>query len=349
MVFISAAYSQWMTRSRAIELRHLVALTEVARTGSFSAAADALGYTQSAISQQIARLERAVGHPLIERPGGSRPVSLTTAGHLLLGHATAITARLESINADLNALTEGGAGVLRIGCYQSVGVRIVPRILRTFQQQWPQVTVELTEAEDDGELLTAVERGDLDLTFIAYPLLPGPFAHRELLEDPYVVVTRETDPLGSDPGPIRPADLLGVPLVTYAKMREVHAIEHRLGRPELRDQIAFRSNDNGTILGLAAEGVGAAVVSWLSVDRSRPGMRTRALAGVPPRIVGIAWHQDRYRSASSEAFVRLAQQEAYVEQELIADTLSGPGSPRLGDPDGGIDEHLAREDPVHDV
>src|SRR2546427_778200 len=77
-----------------VELRHFLALEAVAREGSFGKAATALGYTQSAVSQQIATLERIVGHRLIDRPGGPKPVSLTEAGRLLLTHAGAIAARV---------------------------------------------------------------------------------------------------------------------------------------------------------------------------------------------------------------------------------------------------------------
>jgi DNA-binding transcriptional LysR family regulator len=144
------------------------------------------------------------------------------------------------------------------------------------------------------------------------------------MEDPYVVVTREDDDrLGRGEGPVRLRELDGVPLVTYAQMRAVHSIENRLGRPELREQIVFRSNDNGTILGLAAEGVGAAVISWLSVNQLPAGVRTRALEGVNPRIVGIAWHRDRYRIPASEAFVQLAAHEAGLEQSRMREALRG--------------------------
>jgi DNA-binding transcriptional LysR family regulator len=295
---------------RALELRYLLALAAVGREGSFSRAAETLGYTQSAISQQIGRLERLVGQRLLERPGGQRPVALTAAGRVLLGHAEAIVARLDSARADLRALAEGESGLLRIGCYQSVGARLLPRILREFQASWPQVRVELTEAEDDEELLHLVERGELDLTFLVYPVMAGPFAHRELLEDPYVVVVRDDSELGRDGSAVHPRDLTGHPLVTYARMRDVHAVESRLGRPELASQILLRSNDNGTILGLVAVGVGSAVISWLSVDPFRTGVRTVPLAGVAPRVVGLAWHRDRYRIPAGEAFVRVAQQEA---------------------------------------
>ena len=87
-----------------VELRHLLALQAVAEEGSFGRAARSLGYTQSAISQQIAALERIVGQRLIDRPGGPRPVTLTDAGALLLTHARAINARLAAAQADLDCV-----------------------------------------------------------------------------------------------------------------------------------------------------------------------------------------------------------------------------------------------------
>src|SRR5579863_6241104 len=109
-----------------LELRHLIALKAIAEEGSFGRAAQRLGYTQSAISQQIAVLERIVGQKLVDRPGGPRPISLTEAGELLLTHADGITARLRAAQADLVALGAGDTGPLRVGTYQSVGARVLP-------------------------------------------------------------------------------------------------------------------------------------------------------------------------------------------------------------------------------
>src|SRR5258705_12106821 len=104
-----------------VELRHLAALEAVGRTRSFGGAARELGYTQSAVSQQIAQLERLVGQQLVVRPGGPLPVSITDAGTLLLRHADSIVARLDAAQADMAAYAEGAAGPLRVGIYQSVG------------------------------------------------------------------------------------------------------------------------------------------------------------------------------------------------------------------------------------
>src|SRR5579864_2873668 len=122
-----------------LELRHLAALEAVGRTHSFGRAARELGYTQSAVSQQIANMERIVGQKLVERPGGPKPVSLTEAGDLLLRHADAIVAQLDAAEADMAALAEGAAGPLRVGILQSVGARILPTLLRRFGKDSPPV------------------------------------------------------------------------------------------------------------------------------------------------------------------------------------------------------------------
>src|SRR2546423_10883571 len=120
-----------------VEVRHFAALQALAHEGSFGRAAGRLGYTQSAVSQQVATLERIVGERLVERPGGPRAVSLTEAGSLLLRHAESIVARLQAAQADLHAMRSGEAGVLRVGTFQSAGARLLPEILPRFPDQWP--------------------------------------------------------------------------------------------------------------------------------------------------------------------------------------------------------------------
>src|SRR5437867_3522954 len=190
-----------------VELRHFLALEAVSREGTFGKAAGALGYTQSAVSQQIAALERIVGQRLVERPGGPKPVSLTEAGDVLLRHSHAIMARLSAAQADIAALADGTFGTLCIGTMQSVGARVLPTLIRRFHHDLPDV----------------------------------------------------------------------------------------------------RSDDNGTVQGLAAAGHGCALVPRLTIDASDDSIRVIEMAHqLPPRLIGIAWHRDRYRSAAARAFVDLA-------------------------------------------
>ena len=292
-------------RWRGVELRHLVALEAVGRRRSFGAAARELGYTQSAVSQQIAQLERVVGQRLVDRPGGPRRVDLTDAGRLLLRHADAIVAQLDAAQADLAAFAEGAAGPLRVGIYQSVGARILPALLRRFREEWPRVDVHVREETDAADLLRLLEHGDLDLTFADLPLPAGPFESAEVLRDPYVLLVppgseladRETAP------PLR--ELSGVPLIGWRSSGEPEA--YLRGRvPELN--IVFRTDDNGTLMGLVAEGLGLAVVPRLVVNPRNPSLVALPLGiRIPPRDIAIVWHRDRSRSAAAQAFAELAR------------------------------------------
>src|ERR671923_1641423 len=140
-----------------IELRHLAALQAIAHERSFHAAAARLGYSQSAVSQQIATLERIVGGKLIERPGGPRTVFLTDLGELVLRHAEAIVARLQAAQADAEAMVGGDLGALRVGSYQSVGEQILPALVPRFQADHAGVEISLIESESDDALLTGIE------------------------------------------------------------------------------------------------------------------------------------------------------------------------------------------------
>jgi DNA-binding transcriptional LysR family regulator len=300
-----------------VELRHLAALQAVAEEGSFGRAAERLGYTQSAVSQQIAALERLVGQRLVERPGGPRPISLTEAGELLLRHADGIVARLQAAQADLAAFAEGSAGTLRVGTYQSVGARVLPRLLREFRESWPKVEIQLTEAADDGHLLSLVERGELDLCFVMLPVGDGPFEALELMRDPHVLVLPADSPLARRRRPPTLREVAGLPLIGFRQCRSLHQVENRFRDAGLEPRIVFRSDDNGTIQGLVAAGMGAALVPLLSVEPGQHGIAVLGLADVPPRLIGVAWHRDRYRSPAVQAFVERAQRVcARVEAEL---------------------------------
>src|SRR2546423_10937298 len=159
-------YDQWL----GVELRHLAALEAVAEEGSFGRAAQRLGYTQSAVSQQIAQLEKVVGARLLERPGGPRAVSLTDAGRLLLRHADAIVARLAAAQADMAALQAGEAGPLRGGVLQSVGARLLPRLLLRFKRGFPRGSLPGVEGNTPAQLLPLVASGELDPTLPGLPL-----------------------------------------------------------------------------------------------------------------------------------------------------------------------------------
>ena len=309
-------------RSR-LDIRFFVTLDAVARTGSLSSAAKTLGYTQSAVSQQISRLETLVGQRILNRSAGSRTATLTPAGRVLLRHAESLRATLELAAADIDALASGRTGILRVGCYESVGGALLPAVLDAFTQEFPDVHVALTEVADDGELLEQVDRNDLDLTFVVFPLVEGRFTARALAKDPYVLVVREDSAIGAATGPVSLDDHPDLSLITYGPLRSVHSVEARLGRPGYRGRIAFRSNHNTTLLRLAAQGYAAAVLPAMALDPGRAGIVARPLDRVSPRIVGIAWHQDRPLSAAATGFIDAAERAASEWETRTAAALFG--------------------------
>ena len=300
-----------------LDLRHLVALKTIADEGSFGRAAERLGYTQSAISQQIATLERIVGMRLIERPGGPRPISITEAGQILLRHAEAIHARLLAAKADMQALEAGDVGRLRIGTFQSVGTRVLPTLLRRFSESHPDVEVHLREAIDEADLLELVECGELDLTFWAFADAPGPLETIELMTDPYVLVVPAGSPLAKLKRTPTLKEIALHPLVGFNNCATGAEVEARLASTGRPPNIVFRSDNNGTVQGLVGAGVGISVSPRLTVDEDDPSIEVIELQGrVPPRVITLLWHRDRHRSAAAVAFAETA---VTVCRELAAE------------------------------
>jgi DNA-binding transcriptional LysR family regulator len=284
-----------------VETRHLAALEAVIETGSFGRAGTELGYSQSAISQQIAALENAAGLRLLERPGGRKPVTPTDAGERLLRHARRASAAIRAAEADLRALAEGEAGTVRVGTFQSVGVRLLPGAMRRYVERWPDVEVRLIEAGYDEELLTLLERGEIDLAFVPENDDPT-FERTAVLTDPYVLLAPADSEIARIGRTVRPREIAGLPLIGYRRSTE--GAEAFLRSRGLDPVIVFRSDEGGTVQGLVGAGIGYAVVPLLAVERN-PDVAVLEVAGMPPRRISIAWHVDRAPTAAARAFVQI--------------------------------------------
>jgi molybdate transport repressor ModE-like protein len=302
-----------------VEMRHLAALEALESEGSFGRAAKKLGYTQSAVSQQIATLERIVGERLVERPGGPRPIALTEAGRLLLHHARAIVARLQAAQADFAALAAGESGSLRVGTFQSVGAKILPEVMRRFTDAWPNVEVELRESHSDAELADLVERGILDVTFIQLPL-DNPWLETMLvLEDEYVLVTAANSPFGDKRVPTL-REIAAQPLIGYRTCRSTDIVlDHLRAVGNVEPHFVFRSDENAVVQGLTRSGIGVAVVPRLAVDPNDRDVRITTLSPrIPSRKVGIARHKDRYHSPAARAFLSTALEVGAATTQALA-------------------------------
>jgi DNA-binding transcriptional LysR family regulator len=304
---MSATSSPYQAAWAGLEIRHLLALVAVVQTGTFSSAAEQLGYTQSAVSQQVATLERMVGTPLFERPGGPRPVRLTAAGEVLLTHARAVLARVNSAATDLRALASGDQGELRVGTLPSVGTKVLPRLLGTFRAEWPGIDIVLRESRDSAELLHAVEAGDIDVTFIDIgPYETGPLEVRPLLDDPMVFLA----PAGSPEAAQRVvsiADIAHLPMIGTRNVGCRQIIDDAFRQAPVPPNYLFRSDDHPTIQGLIGSGLAYAVLPLLTVDEHDPNVAVIPIRPAPlPRRLGIAWHPERRPPPALLPFVEAA-------------------------------------------
>jgi DNA-binding transcriptional LysR family regulator len=288
-----------------IEIRHLAALDAVAATGSFARAAQRLGYTQSAVSLQIAALERAAGTRLLERPGGRRPVVPTDAGERMLRHAVRLTAQLQAAEADLTALAEGTAATLRVGTFQSMSIRVLPDAVRRLMEVRPGVEVRLQEAPYEDELLAMVERGNLDLTFALVPP-EGPFEHIELLRDPYVLLTQAGTALAQRESAPTLAEIGRLPLVAYS--RSTYGIEALLRSRGIEPHVVFRSDESGAVQRMVAAGIGSALIPRLALEPGLGGVvALDASRRVPARQIGLVWHRDATLPEAAADFLAAVQ------------------------------------------
>src|SRR5215472_18373899 len=285
---VSSGSDPWL----GVELRHLAALDAVETEGSFGRAASKLGYTQSAVSQQIATLERIVGEKLIERPGGPRPVTLTEAGELLLRHARAIVSRLQAAQSDLAALSAGEAGSLHVGIFQSVGAKILPEVMRRFARAWPNVDVELRESHSDNALADMVERGELDLSFVQLPLENPSLETMLVLEDEYVLVTSVTSELATSGRTPTLREIADHPLIGFRNCRATEIVVDQIRATGREPHFVARTDENGVVQGLAGAGIGIAILPRLAVDPNDELVRITDLSPrLPRRQIGIARHK----------------------------------------------------------
>jgi DNA-binding transcriptional LysR family regulator len=264
-------------------------LKEVAYRGSFSAAAEALSYTQSAVSQQIAALERETEMALLERH--PRGVSLTAAGQTLVSHADGILARLDAAEASLAAIAGLRGGRLRVASFPTAGATLMPLAIATFSASYPEI--ELTLAEGEPEVIIArLRAGELDLALLfefAGETLPSEDVTRtELLEDPMYLALPSAHPLAKKER-LRLSDLAAEAWVQTASAspcaRHVVRSCHAAG---FEPNVAFESDDYQTVQGLVAAGVGVALIPELALSVVRDDIAIRALSPTPPMRQVIA-------------------------------------------------------------
>src|SRR5580693_2544626 len=197
-----------------IDLRSLRALVAVADQGSFRGAARELGYTQSAISHQIASLERNLSAPLFTRPGGRGATALTPAGSAVYRRARRVLGEVQTLTADVQAAVTGERQILRIGTFQTGTTELLPPALRTLREERPDVEVQLAEIRTNSQTYDQLADGQLDFALLVNPEPDERIQSIPLLDDPWVILTRRDSELAAVENPT--FDLLdGVDIIAW--------------------------------------------------------------------------------------------------------------------------------------
>ena len=305
-----------------LNLNRLRILTEVASRGSFSAAAESLSYTQSAVSQQIAALEAETGVTLIERL--PRGVRLTPAGEVLLEYAEGIIARLHAAEAEMAAIAGLRGGQLRMASFPTAGATLMPLAIAIFRGQHPEVTLTLAEGEPE-EIGPRLSAGEFDLALLfefegTSESLGPELARVELFEDPMFLALAADHPLAARPA-LRLEDLRTEAWIQTSASspcaRHVVRSCHAAGFDPV---VSFESDDYLTVQGLVAAGVGVALIPKLALAGAREDIAIRALAPHNPvRTVVAATPHGTRLTAAAAAMRKILTDVAtrYVGPELV--------------------------------
>jgi len=290
-----------------LDVRRMRVLREVAHHGSITAAAHALSFTPSAVSQQIATLEREAGVALVER--GPRSIRLTEAGRTLVAHTDEILARLQTAEADVQAIAGLRGGTLRVASFPTAFATIMPGAISEFRRRHPGVELTLTES-DPGSSFARLKTGELDLALVyEYDFVPlavdDALELVHLMDDPVNVLLPRAHPAARRSA-VRLIDLADESWITSTPRASCHAFVRRACNaagfePELRMQ----SDDHGTWQGLVAAGIAVALVSELSLPILHPAVVVRPVA---PRPLGRRiYAAHRVGSARSEGVAAMLE------------------------------------------
>ena len=295
-----------------IDVRRLRLLLELTRRGTVTAVAEALAYTPSAVSQQLAALEREAGVPLLERTG--RRVALTPAGMVLAGYAESVLATLEEASAALAATRDALTGPLRIGAFPSAARVILPPALVALGRDHPGLDLMVTEL-DPVDVPGALRSGALDiaLTFVYdyVPAAPDPALDTEpLLEE--VVYLATADPTRTSIEDCGDASWIAGSPGTFCHSLVLRACEASGFTPRIRHY----ADDFGTVLALVAAGQGVSLIPQLGLTGAPPQVTLTPLAS--RRRSSIACRKGTRHHPAVAAFVETIRRPAFTPVALVA-------------------------------
>ena len=300
------------------DVKQLRVLKAVSEHGSFSAAADALSYTQPAISQQIAALEKRAGTTLVDR--GSRGVRLTDAGRTLVAHADVVIARLAAAEAELEAIAGIRGGRVRLSSFPTAGASILPPAVAEFTRRHPDVELNFMEREPE-DASASLRAAELEIAIVfEYSEMKQPEFDRmyegielhHLVDDPMYLALPRNHPLAAKPR-VRLRDVADETWVQESGAHSWCGSFHEAvcTNAGFQPKVGFRSDDYNVVQGLIAAGVGISLLPGLALTNLRDDIVVRSLGkGAPARKIAAATLAGRYRSPATEAMLEILSEVA---------------------------------------
>ncbi|MGH2842989.1 MAG: LysR family transcriptional regulator [Solirubrobacteraceae bacterium] len=288
----------------AIDPRTLRALVAIAEAGSFRAAARAMGYTQSAVSHQIATIERRLGVSVFVRPGGRGRITLTPHGELVHRHAQRVLAANQALDADIRAALAGERGTLRIGLSQSTCAMLVGPLAQ-LRRNNPEIEVSLINAGTAEALAQQLSLGQIDIGLYVNVEPDERVITTPLFEDTWTVIAHRDDALAASPSITFDA-LEGLQMIAWhQRWRSQAGLERLWRRRGIRPRIVYRTDDNLMIQMLVANGLGCACLGALAASELiDPRLRRLALRDeVPPRTLALCQARSREPPAAAVALI----------------------------------------------
>jgi DNA-binding transcriptional LysR family regulator len=257
-----------------IDAAGLRVMKAIAEAGSFTGAANALGFTQPAISQMVRRLEQRTGTILVERYG--RQVRLTEAGEVLARHAVGVLAALDAAEEEITAIAGLRAGRVRLMAFPSSSATLVPKALAILKERHPDVTIHFTEAEPP-ESLAALRAGDCDVAVaFAYEGMDlgeieedlSALVTHKLLDDEVRLAVPKDHPLAKQ-GVAHMSDFSSEEWIAGCPRCRGHLLS-LAGHAGFAPNVAFETEDYVAVLGLVRAGLGVALVPDLILNAAKP-------------------------------------------------------------------------------
>lgn len=285
-------------RIKPAQLRALVAIAD---QGNFSEAALHLDISQSAVSHAIASLEEELGVVLLSR--GRHGANLTPIGERMVSHARQVLQLLETMakEADLVKGLQGGS--VRVACFRSVATHVLPGLIAQFRDRYPNITIMVIEYPGAADVEQALREGRADIGFVVLPTSQE-FETWEVLQDEYLVLLPPTAKVLT--APLSWEQLAAYPFI-HASSNACHApVYKHLDHCKCSINIAYDVHESSTMVGMVAQGLGAAILARLSAEPLPPEVQVYRLPVPLERVIGVAVVANAFRTPAVFAFLDLA-------------------------------------------